>query len=75
MTPTRPPRNLNPLGLSAAEAGARLLRDGPNLLPGTTPRSLLAIIVGVLIEPMFLMLLVAGGLYLAWRRRRKKASA
>lgn len=64
MTPTRPPRTGNLRGLSSEEAGDRLLRDGPNLLPGTTPRSLPAIVLGVLVEPMFLMLLVAGGLYL-----------
>lgn len=51
-------------GLGAAEAAARLLRDGPNLLPGTAPKTAWAIVFGVLREPMFLMLLVAGGIYL-----------
>jgi Ca2+-transporting ATPase len=52
-------------GLSASEAERRLAVDGPNLLPGTQPKPLWAIVRGVLTEPMFLMLLVAGGLYLA----------
>ncbi len=51
-------------GLSQAEAASRLLKDGPNLLPGSTPKSSFAIVVGVVTEPMFLMLLVAGGIYL-----------
>jgi Ca2+-transporting ATPase len=60
--PPRPPRE--PRGLDPAEAAARLARDGPNLLPGAAPRTFPAIIASVLVEPMFLMLLVAGGLYL-----------
>ncbi len=53
-----------PAGLSTVEAAARLTRDGPNLLPGATPKSAWAIVFGVLREPMFLMLLAAGGIYL-----------
>ena len=53
-----------PRGLSAAEASARLAADGPNLLPGAAPRGNLAIAVEVLREPMFLLLCVAGGIYL-----------
>ena len=53
-----------PAGLSTVEAAARLTRDGPNLLPGATPKSAWAIVLGVLREPMFLMLLAAGGIYL-----------
>ena len=52
-------------GLGHAEAARRLVEDGPNLLPGSTPKSMFAIVRGVLTEPMFLMLLVAGGIYLA----------
>ncbi len=52
-------------GLSSVEAARRLLADGPNVLPGGSPKSIVAIVVGVLTEPMFLMLLVAGGVYLA----------
>lgn len=56
---------LPPSGLSAAEAARRLATDGPNLLPGSAPKSSLAIARAVLTEPMFLMLLAAGGIYLA----------
>ena len=56
---------MNRDGLSAGEAAARLARDGPNLLPGSRPKSALAIVLEVATEPMFLMLLAAGGLYLA----------
>ncbi len=54
-----------PQGLSAAEAARRLDSEGPNLLPGSAPKSMLAIVRDVLTEPMFLMLLAAGGIYLA----------
>ncbi len=54
-----------PRGLSHQEAAERLARDGPNQLPGSAPKSLLAIVREVLTEPMFLMLLAAGGIYLA----------
>ena len=69
-TVTRGPHNdsstaPNRFGLTAAEAARRLAADGPNLLPGGAPKSLLAIALGVVTEPMFLMLLVAGGVYLA----------
>jgi len=54
-----------PPGLSAAEAARRLSTEGPNLLPGSAPKSMVAIVRDVLTEPMFLMLLAAGGIYLA----------
>ncbi|MDW2982038.1 cation-translocating P-type ATPase [Rhodanobacter sp. KK11] len=60
-------------GLDPAEAARRLAEHGPNLLPGSTPKSLPAIVRGVLTEPMFLMLLVAGGLYLALGDRAEAA--
>lgn len=60
-------------GLDPAEAARRLAARGPNLLPGSAPRSMLAIVGGVLTEPMFLMLLVAGGLYLALGDRAEAA--
>ncbi|MFC5439177.1 cation-translocating P-type ATPase [Rhodanobacter ginsenosidimutans] len=60
-------------GLDPAEAARRLAAHGPNLLPGNAPRSMLAIVGGVLTEPMFLMLLVAGGLYLALGDRAEAA--
>ncbi len=66
-----PPTQLT--GLDADEASRRLAEHGPNLLPGSAPKSLFAIVAGVLVEPMFLMLLVAGGLYLALGDRAEAA--
>src|SRR5690348_9435856 len=53
------------LGLSDAEAQHRLTEFGPNALPGSEHKPLHRIVLKVLAEPMFLMLLVAGALYLA----------
>lgn len=58
-----------PTGLSTADAIKRLTHDGPNLLLGTAPKSAWAIVLGVLREPMFLMLLAAGGIYLVLGER------
>ncbi|TPG48615.1 cation-translocating P-type ATPase [Rhodanobacter glycinis] len=65
MSTVRPPQPASLTGLDPAEAARRLAAEGPNLLPGSTPKPILAIAISVLTEPMFLMLLVAGGLYLA----------
>ncbi|OCC22457.1 ATPase [Croceicoccus estronivorus] len=54
----------NQRGLSPAEASARLATDGPNELPGGRRRSVFGIIFGVLQEPMLLLLLAAGLIYL-----------
>jgi len=51
-------------GLDAQEAARRLAADGPNALPGSEAKPLLRIVGEVLAEPMFLMLLAAGGIYL-----------
>ena len=53
-------------GLSAAQAAQRLAEDGPNALPGGQRRSLLSIAVETVREPMFLLLLAAGTLYLVF---------
>src|SRR5690606_6656566 len=65
MNVTRPPSIRNLRGVEAAEAARRLATNGPSMLPGSSPKSFFNIVAGVLVEPMFLMLLVAGGLYLA----------
>ena len=52
------------LGLSETDARARLQQEGPNELPTQTKRSLFAIVLEVAREPMFLMLIAAGSLYL-----------
>ncbi len=51
-------------GLSAAQAAKALQDDGPNELPGTAHRGLLAIARDTLADPMFALLLAAGILYL-----------
>ena len=51
-------------GLTAAQAAQRLAEDGPNALPGDQQRTLLGIARETLREPMFLLLLAAGLLYL-----------
>jgi Ca2+-transporting ATPase len=51
-------------GLTAAQAAQHLLEDGPNKLPGDQRRSLRAIVSETLREPMFMLLLAAGALYL-----------
>jgi P-type Ca2+ transporter type 2C len=66
-TPTESRKIQAPLraGLTEAQAVERLREVGPNLLPGLAPKSNWAIVREVLTEPMFLMLLAAGGIYLA----------
>lgn len=51
-------------GLTSGEAANRLIQDGPNELPSAKPRSLWQIAFEVLREPMFLLLLAGGGIYL-----------
>ena len=53
-----------PLGLSSKAAQARLAQDGPNELSLEKTRGLLKICAEVATEPMFLLLLAAGVLYL-----------
>src|SRR5438067_12801537 len=52
------------VGLTEDKARERMQQDGPNELPGQKKRSLLAIAFEVVREPMFLMLVAAGCLYL-----------
>ncbi len=52
------------IGLSEHEAAQRLKEEGFNELPSTKKRSLLAIAFGVAREPMFLLLVACGTLYL-----------
>ena len=51
-------------GLFANEAAARLARDGFNELPAARPRNLFTIAAGVTREPMFLLLIACGAIYL-----------
>ncbi len=60
-------------GLTATEAAARLARDGFNELPAARPRNLLAIAAGVAREPMFLLLIACGAIYLLLGDRSEAA--
>lgn len=53
-------------GLSTAQAAQRFAEDGPNALPGGQHRSLLSIALETVREPMFLLLLAAGTLYMVF---------
>ncbi len=55
-----------PVGLNQTEAAQRLAADGPNALPGGQRRTLLSIAGETVREPMFLLLLAAGTLYLVF---------
>lgn len=52
------------LGLNTEEVMAHQLRYGSNILPESEPKKLTSILLDVIKEPMFLMLLVAGTIYL-----------
>lgn len=60
-TPSAPP---SAPGLASTEAARRLAADGTNALPEDQGRGLWAIIGEVLREPMFLLLIAAGTIYL-----------
>ncbi|NTU68275.1 MAG: cation-translocating P-type ATPase [Chlorobiaceae bacterium] len=53
-----------PAGLSSAEARERLRNEGWNELPAARRRSFFALLAGVVREPMFLMLIACGLIYL-----------
>jgi Ca2+-transporting ATPase len=52
------------VGLSSEQAAARLQADGPNELPAARPRSAIAIAADVVREPILILLVAAGFLYL-----------
>ncbi len=51
-------------GLSETKAQEKIAKDGFNELPSSKPRNLLVIALGVVREPMFLLLVACGTLYL-----------
>ncbi len=51
-------------GLSSEEARERLRTDGPNELPSSKPRRVAAIAWEVVKEPIFLLLVACGTIYL-----------
>src|SRR6266545_3361314 len=59
------PSDINAIsGLSEQEAAERLRREGYNELPSSKKRSIFAIAFGVVREPMFLLLVACGTIYL-----------
>ncbi len=52
-----------PRGLTAAEAAERLAKEGPNALPGDKARGFFRTLLGVVREPMLLLLLGAASIY------------
>lgn len=55
------------VGLKEQEALRRLVRDGANELPVSRPRSMLRLVREVAFEPMFLLLVACGALYMVFR--------
>jgi len=60
-------------GLTADQAAQRLVDEGPNALPGDQRRTLRGIARETLQEPMFMLLLAAGALYLLLGDRQEGA--
>jgi Ca2+-transporting ATPase len=55
---------LSPKGLSDEEAAQRLAYEGPNELPSAKKRGVFHIVLEVIREPMFMLLIACGSLYL-----------
>jgi len=51
-------------GLTESEANEKLQKEGFNELPSSKPKNILAIAIGIIKEPMFLLLVACGSLYL-----------
>jgi Ca2+-transporting ATPase len=60
----RPSDRAVPQGLSHQQAAARLAADGPNELPSARPRTLFDVALDVVREPMLLLLVATGAVYL-----------
>jgi P-type Ca2+ transporter type 2C len=51
-------------GLTASQAREKLLTDGYNSLPSSKPKNFFSIALGVVKEPMFILLVACGSLYM-----------
>jgi Ca2+-transporting ATPase len=51
-------------GLSSEEVGKKLISEGYNELPSSKSRNFITIAIGVIKEPMFLLLVACGTLYM-----------
>jgi Ca2+-transporting ATPase len=60
-----------PGGLADEEASRRLQEEGPNELPASKPRGVLRLLGDVVSEPMFLLLVACGAIYLVLGDRRE----
>jgi Ca2+-transporting ATPase len=60
-------------GLTTAQAALRRTAEGPNALPSDRRRDALAVVLGVLREPMFALLAAAAGVYLLIGEPREAA--
>ena len=58
-------------GLSVAEAAKRLSAEGPNALPQARRRGFLALVLGVMKEPMLALLIAGGVVYLLLGNREE----
>lgn len=58
-------------GLSSAQAQERLRQDGPNALPSSERSGAAALLLEVVREPMFLLLMACGAIYLALGDRQE----
>src|SRR5689334_8625732 len=58
------PNRTAPRGLTEGEAQERLRLDGPNDLPRSKKRQVLGVLADVVREPMILLLLASGTVYL-----------
>ena len=58
-------------GLSVAEAAKRLAAEGPNALPQARRRGFLALVLGVMKEPMLALLIAGGVVYLLLGNREE----
>lgn len=56
--------SLNYKGLSGSEASKILAKEGANRLPSSKPKDFLSIALGVVKEPMFILLVSCGSLYI-----------
>ncbi|HEX5711504.1 MAG TPA: cation-translocating P-type ATPase [Sulfuricurvum sp.] len=67
------PKNFDISGLKTSQVQERLIHYGRNALPGSEPKTLISLIIKVVREPMFLMLLIAGLVYLTLGDRAEAA--
>ncbi|WP_156403642.1 MULTISPECIES: cation-translocating P-type ATPase [unclassified Massilia] len=64
-------RPAQPCGLDDEEAGRRLREQGPNELPTSKPRSVLRLLRDIVFEPMFLLLVACGAIYMVLGDRQE----